>query len=162
MTRVTKIDEGHKGQDTEMGNRTEHVYGEIGTKALEKRHHQMGGVDAFAAHGQQHQRNGYSGDDLQAHLLLRGQTEAPPLDDLDVIVGETDGAKGQGGTHDQPDEGIGEVAPQQRGQKDGDTDEYPAHGGGAGLFLVVLWTVFADVLADLKFAQLLNHEWTDE
>ena len=84
------------------------------------------------------------------------------MDDLDVVVGEANGAKGQRGTHDQPDEGVGEVAPQQRGQKDGDTDEYPAHGGGAGLFLVVLGTVFADVLADLKFAQLLDDEGPDE
>ena len=43
--------------------------GEIGTKALEKRHHEMGGVHAFAAHGQEHQRNGHGGEDLQAHLL---------------------------------------------------------------------------------------------
>ena len=59
--------------------------------------------------------------------------------------------------HHQPDEGIGQVAPQQRGQKDGDADEHAAHGGRAGLLLVVLGAVFADVLADLKLAQLLNH-----
>ena len=94
--------------------------------------------------------------------MPRGQAEAPPLDDLDVIVGEANGAEGQGGTHYQPDEGIGEVAPQQRGQKDGDTDQYPAHGGGAGLFLVVLRTVFTDVLADLEFAQLIDDEGPNE
>ena len=34
-----------------MGNLTEEVYREIRTEALEKRHHEMGGVNAFTAHG---------------------------------------------------------------------------------------------------------------
>ena len=122
----------------------------------------MGGVHALTAHGQQHQRDRDRGEDLQAHLLHRGQAEIPPLDDLDVVIGKADGAEGQGGTHHQPDEGIGQVAPQQRGQQDGDTDEHATHGRGAGLFLMVLGTVLADVLADLKLAQLLNHERPDE
>ena len=133
-----------------------------GRKRLKKRHHQVGGVHALTAHGEQHQRDGDSADDLQAHLLRRGQAEIAPLDDLDVIIGKTDGAEGQRGTHHQPDEGIGEIAPQQRRQKDGDTDEHAAHGGGAGFLLVVLGTVLADVLADLKLTQLLNDEWPDE
>jgi hypothetical protein len=145
-----------------MGNRAQRVYREIGSKALEKRHHEMRGVDAFTPHGQQHHRNHHSGDDLQAHLLHRGQAEIPPLDNLDVVIGKTDRAEGQRGKHHQPDEGVGEVAPQQRGQKDGDADEHAAHGRGAGLLLVVLGAVLADVLADLKLAQLVNHERPDE
>ena len=84
------------------------------------------------------------------------------MDDLDVIIDKADGAEDQCGTHHQPDEEIGKIAPQQRGQQDGDTDEYATHGWGAGLLLVVLRTIFADVLADLKLAQLLNHERPDE
>ena len=67
---------------------------------------------SVAAHGQQHQSNGHRGEDLQAHLLHSGEAETAPLDDLDVVVSESDGAEGQRGTHHQPDEGIGEVAPQ--------------------------------------------------
>ncbi len=162
MIRVTKTHERQKGEHTQVGNRAQRMDGEIGPKALEKRHHEMGGVHALTAHGQQHQRNGHAGDDLQAHLLRRGQAQIPPLDDLDVVIGKTDGAEGQRGKHHQPDEGIGKVAPQQRGQEDGNTDEHAAHGRGAGLFLVALGTVLANVLADLKLAQLLNDERPDE
>src|ERR1700728_2240128 len=122
----------------------------------------MGGVHALTAHGQQRQRNGHAGDDLQAHLLRRGKAQIPPLNNLDVVIRKTDSAKGQGGKHHQPDEGIGKVAPQQRGQEDGDTDQYATHGGSAGLFLVALGTVLTNVLADLKLTQLLNDERPDE
>ena len=36
--------------------------------------------------------------------------------------------------------------------------EHAAHGGGAGLFLVRLRSVFADVLADLEFPQFLDDD----
>ena len=122
----------------------------------------MGRVHALTAHGQQHQRNGHAGDDLQADLLRRGQAEIPPLDDFDVVIGKTNRAEGQRGKHHQPDEGIGKVAPQQCRQEDSNTDEHAAHGWSAGLFLVALGTVLANVLADLKLTQLLNDERPDE
>jgi hypothetical protein len=56
----------------------------------------------------------------------------------------------------EPDEGVGGVGPEDRGQQDGDDDENAAHGGRAGLFQMRLGAVIADVLADLEFAQLLD------
>ena len=81
---------------------------------------------------------------------------------LDVVVGKTDGAEGQRGKDRDPDKGIGGIGPQHRGQQNGDDDEHAAHGGRAGFFQVRLRPVFADVLADLELAQLLNHLGPDE
>ena len=122
----------------------------------------MGGVNALAAYYEQRKRDGHSADHLQAHLLRRGKAEIAPLDDLDVVIRKTDGAECQRGKHHQPDEGIRQIAPQQRRQKDGDTDEHAPHGGGTGFLLMVLGTILADVLADLEFTQLLNDEGPDE
>ncbi len=136
--------------------------GEVGTKAFEERHHQVSGVAAYTAHGEQHQGYGDSADDLQSQFLRGGEAEISPLDDLDVVIGKADGRKGHGGTHHQPYERIGKVAPQHCRKKDSDADEHAAHGGGSGLLLVVFGTIFPDVLTDLKLAQLLDHERPDE
>ena len=64
--------------------------------------------------------------------------------------------------HGDPDERVGGIGPQQGGQQDGDDDEHAAHGGRAGFLLVRLRAVFADVLADLEFAQLLDDVRADE
>src|ERR1700722_1387847 len=145
-----------------MGNEAQRMNGKVGTKALEKRHHQMGGVDTLASHGEEYDGNSHSGNDLQTDLLHRGKAEIPPLNDFDVIIGKANRAESEHGAHDQPDERFGKIAPQQCGQKDGDAYEHSAHGWRAGLLLVVFGTVFADVLADLKLAQLLNDERPDQ
>ena len=102
------------------------------------------------------------GHRLPEELGARGEAEVAALDHLDVVVGESDGAEGERGTNGDPDEGIGRIGPEHRGQQDGDDDEDAAHGGRAGFFLVRLRAVFADVLADLEFAQLLDHVGADE
>ena len=110
------------------------------------------------------QRDGDAGrgEPLPEELGARGETEVAAVDDLDVVVGETDGAEGERGTDGDPDEGIGGVGPEHGGQQNGDDDEDAAHGGRAGFFLVRLRAVFADVLADLEFAQLLDDVGADE
>jgi hypothetical protein len=157
-----KENEGQESYDPEMRNRAQKMDGQVGAKALEKRHHEMSGVHALTAHGKQRQGDRNCGDDLQAHLLRRSQAEIATVDDLDEIIGKSNRGEGQGGTHDQPHERIGEVAPQDGRQEDGNANEHSTHGWGAGFFLVIFRTLFADVLADLKFAQLLNYEWPDE
>ncbi len=84
------------------------------------------------------------------------------MDDLDVIIRKTDGAERQRGAHHQPNKGVRQIGPEQRGQQNRNADEDSAHGGRAGLLLVILRAVFADVLADLELAQLLDHIGTDE
>ena len=57
---------------------------------------------------------------------------------------------------------IAQVGPQQRRHDDRDGDQHPAHGGRAGFFLVGLRAFFADVLADLKFAQAVDDQRPDD
>ena len=99
---------------------------------------------------------------LPEELGARGEAEIAAADDLDVVVGKTDGAESERGTDGDPDEWIGGIGPEDSGQKNGDDDEHSAHGGGAGFFEVRLRAVFADVLADLEFAELLDDVGADE
>ena len=57
---------------------------------------------------------------------------------------------------------IAQVGPEQRRHQDGDGNQQAAHGRRAGLFLVRLRAFFADVLADLKFAQTLDDDGPDD
>ena len=157
-----KENERNKRQDAEVRNCAQRMDEEVGAKALEERHHQVRGVHSLAAHGQQHHGNGHPADDLQAHLLRGREAQTAPLDDLDVVIGKPDRAEGQRREHDQPYERVGEIAPQQGGQQNSDTDKYAAHGWRAGFFLVIFGAVFADVLANLELAQLFNDEGPDQ
>ena len=76
--------------------------------------------------------------------------------DFGVVVDETDSAVGQQREDRDPHIGVAQVRPEQRGNHDGDNDQHAAHGGGAGFLLVRLGSIFADVLADLKLAQLAD------
>ena len=106
--------------------------------------------------------DGSGGDALPQELGAGREAEAAALDDLDVVVGKTDGAEGERGKDSNPDEGIGRIGPEDCGEQDGDADEDAAHGGGAGFFEVRLRAVFANELADLELAQFLNDVGADE
>ena len=71
-------------------------------------------------------------------------------------------AKAQVAKHRDPDEAVAQVGPQQSWDHDGDRDQQAAHGGRAGFFLMSLGAFFADVLADLKFAQAVDDERADD
>src|SRR5580698_9109261 len=101
-------------------------------------------------------------ESLPEKLGARGEAKIAAHHDLDVVVGEAHGAESQRRDHRNPDEGISEIGPEQRGQHDGDHDKHAAHGGRAGFLLVRLRAFFADVLADLKLAQLLNDVGADK
>ena len=139
----------------------ERADGQVWTEALEEWHYQPRGVAALLF--QQHERDGdgNADQDLQAHLGARGEPEIAPVNHLDVVIGETDAAEGERRKHHHPYEWIREITPQQRGQQNGNADKHAAHGGRAGLLLVLLRPFLADVLADLKFAQLVDDEWPD-
>ena len=100
--------------------------------------------------------------ELAAELLARGEAEAPLLHDLQVVVGEADGAEGEGGEDQDPDVAVGEVAPEQGGHEDPGQDQDAAHGGRARLGLVGLRALLADVLADLQAAQPLDHPGAED
>ena len=110
----------------------------------------------------QRDRDAGPGERLPEELGAGREAEIAPVHDLGVVVGETDGAEGQRGADGDPDEGVGGIGPEHRGQQDGDDDKDAAHGRRARFFLVRLRPVFADVLADLEFAQLLDDVGADE
>src|ERR1035441_2680343 len=83
------------------------------------------------------------------------------MDDLQVIVGETYGCEGERGEDGDPDKWIAQIGPEQGRHQNCDRDQQATHGGSAGFFLVCLRSLFADILANLKFAQTLNHYGTD-
>src|SRR5260370_19286674 len=69
-----------------------------------------------------YERDGYSGSgqSLVSQFSPRCQPEVAALDDLDVVIRETDGAERCGGKYCDPDEWIGRIGPQYRGQQNGD------------------------------------------
>ncbi len=92
--------------------------------------------------------------DLIQHLAAGGQTQVAMFGDLGIIVHKADRAIGQQRQHRDPDIGVAQVRPQQRGDHDRNDDQHAAHGGRAGFLLVRLGSFFANVLADLELAQL--------
>src|SRR6185312_10575912 len=134
-----------KGNEREMWDVAEKSESQMRVKMLEERHAELGGVVALRLHGNERDGDGGGNEELRAELGPSGEAKVAPMDDLDVVIGKTDGSKGQRGTHGQPDERVGQIGPEQRGQQDGDTDEDPAHGGRSGFLLVLLGAFFADV-----------------
>ena len=135
---------------------------QVRPKVLHERHHQPRRVEALPLQHHQRDRDRAADDELQQQLLARGQPEVALVRDLGVIVRKPDGAKRHRREHHEPDEGIRQVAPQQRRNQDGDADQHAAHRGRAALLLVALRTFFADVLADLKLAQPINDKRPDQ
>ena len=64
--------------------------------------------------------------------------------------------------HGDPDEAIAQVRPQQGWHHHGDNDQHASHGRRPGFLLMGLGAVFADVLADLEFAQPANYRRADD
>src|SRR6185437_7655289 len=131
-------------------------------KLFEERHHQPGRIHRAVLHGNKRYRNQYAGKNLESKFRARSQAEIPLVHSFGVVIGESDGSKGQGGKHSNPDEWIGEIGPQQGWNNYGNHDQNASHGGSAGFLLVILWAFFSNVLADLKFTQTIDHERPDD
>ena len=159
---MTKATKGTKTRKPRCGSVLGQVPLQIGMQALDERNGELRGEHLELGERNERDGNAGGGEPLPEELGARGEAEVAPLDDLGVVVGKTDGAEGERGADGDPDEGVGGVGPEHGGQQDGDDDEHAAHGGRAGFFLVRLGPVFADVLADLEFAQLLDDVGPDE
>ena len=133
-----------------------------GRKDLDEGHGQLRGEHSELREHDERNGDAGSGERLPEQLGACREAEIAALDDLDVVVGETDGAESERGKDGDPDKGVGRIGPEYGGQQNGDDDEHSAHGGSAGFLLVRLRAVFADVLADLEFAQLLDDVGADE
>ena len=84
------------------------------------------------------------------------------MDNLQIIISESDRCKGAGGDHRDPDKPVTEVCPQQSRHDRRDSDQKAAHGGRASFFLMGLGSFLANVLADLKFAEPANDKRTHD
>ena len=97
---------------------------------------------------------------LQQQLVARRQPERALAHDLDVVVDEADEGAAEGRDHDR-ESGHREVAEDEERHDHGQPDEAAAHGRRAGLGLVVLGALLADVLAELVAAQPLDEPGAD-
>ena len=135
---------------------------QVRMELLEEWDQQSGGIFSAMLQGDQCDGNHDAGSDLIAEFGARGEAEIAAMNDFEIIVGKSDGREGERGEDGDPDERIAEVGPEQCGHENRDGDQQAAHGRSAGFFLVRLRTLFADVLADLKIAQTLNHDRPDD
>src|SRR4029434_9783644 len=92
--------------------------------------------------------------DLEDELRARGEAEVSLLRDLQVVVEAADPAERDGGSADDPDEGIEEVRPQKSGHDDRRDDEQAPHRRRSPLQLVRARALLADLLTDLELTQL--------
>ena len=135
---------------------------QVGVPAFNKGYSQLRGEKLELL--QNHQRNCHRspGNSLPQQFGARSEAQAAFLNHFDVVVGEADCAKGHRGDDRNPYERVGQIRPKQCGQQNCNSNQHSAHGGRAGLRQMRLRPVVANVLADLKLAQLLNHPWADE
>src|SRR5712692_2488258 len=146
----------HKSQRPEMRRMQQRVDHQVRMHTLQKRDHQFRGV--CAARGKRQQPNAYNGadKDLRQKLPLAAEAKILLLRDLGVVVHESDGRERQKGEQGQQHKTVSKVSPQQCRHHRRQHDQHAAHRRCAGLFLVVLRAFFANVLADLQFAQLAD------
>eukprot|EP01022_Parablepharisma_sp_SALTPOND_P026954 TRINITY_DN652_c1_g3_i1.p2 TRINITY_DN652_c1_g3~~TRINITY_DN652_c1_g3_i1.p2 ORF type:complete len:1102 (+),score=458.93 TRINITY_DN652_c1_g3_i1:51019-54324(+) len=90
-------------------------------------------------------------------LLARAHALRVAIDHLAVVIDPADGAEAERDDQHDPDETVGQVGPQQRGNANADQDQHAAHGRGAGLDQVGLGTVGAHRLADLHAGEHADH-----
>src|SRR5712692_1457358 len=134
---------------------------EIGSKAFQERNHQLRGVRAMGCQDQERYPDYKADEHLEIDFLLRGETQVALLGDFSVVVDKTDARETDERKKRQQDEGVSEVGPKQRRHGGRENNQYAAHRGRACLFLVFLWTFFANKLTDLQFAEAADKRWAE-
>ena len=99
---------------------------------------------------------------LPEELRARRQPLRIAVDDLALVVDPADRAEAERHEQHDPDEAVGEVAPQQRRDRDRHQDQRAAHRRRAGLGEVRLRAVVAHRLADLHPRQPGDHPRADD
>ena len=89
-------------------------------------------------------------------LLARAHALGVLVHHLAPVVHPADGAKAQRDQQHDPHEAVGQVEPEDGGDRDREQDQHTAHGGRAALADVGLHRVFANRLADLQRSQAAN------
>ena len=80
---------------------------------------------------------------------------------ISFVVGPADGTEAHGHEQDDPDEAVGEIAPEQSGDHDRNQDQCAPHRRRAGLDEVGLRAVIAHRLADFHARQPRDHSRAD-
>jgi hypothetical protein len=106
-------DEGHERQERQRRHPTvmpltDH---QVRPKVLQERNDQARRVQAMRLQAAQHRADQDRGQELIEQLGARGQAQVAAMDHLQIIVGKTDGAKGQRRQHGDPDEAVRQVGP---------------------------------------------------
>jgi hypothetical protein len=90
---------------------------------------------------------------LKQKFLAASQPEAAPLNQLYVIIRETNRAETQGRHDRNPDVEPREPRPQQCRDDHGADNQQPAHGRRIAFGDMRLWPLFADLLPDVPFLE---------
>src|SRR5690606_21873350 len=123
---------------------------EEGNDELVQRRGGLGHVGEVAGGGKAYQR-------LPEKLRPRREALGIAVHHLAVVVDPADDPEGERHEQHDPYEAVREVAPEKRGEHDGDQDERSAHRRRAGLGEVRARAVVAHGLADLVGRQLADH-----
>src|SRR5712671_4562435 len=123
---------------------------------LQERKNELSGIGAAGGHNQEDDRDDQACKHLEVNFPFGGQPEITLLRNLGEVVDEADGRKGQQRENRQQHKFIGQVGPQNRRHKGRQYDQHATHRWSAGLFLMILRTFLANILADLKLAQLAD------
>src|SRR5205823_6179620 len=122
-----------------------------------KGNNQLGGILTRGLKHYQHHSHQDAYQDLIGELAATSKSEIAVMDDLQIVVGETDGRKAERGDDRDPNIFISQVGPKQCRNNDGDGNEHHTHRRSAGFFLMSSRSLFTDVLSDLKVSELANH-----
>ncbi len=151
-----KWDERHQIEVRRTQETFQHqAWGEV----FEKWNDQVGLVLPCGTQPDQRQANAKAQAELQSELHPSCQTQASPLDDLDIVIRETDGAKSDDGNQKNPGVGVGQIGPKESGQDRADDNENAAHRRRAGFHLMVRWPFLPNLLANLEKPQSMDQPW---
>src|SRR5712672_4602106 len=129
---------------------------QVRAKVFQEREDELSGIGAAGGHNQEDDRDDQAFKPLEVNFPFGGQPEITLLRNLGEVVYETDGRKGQQRKNGQQHKFIGQVGPQNRRHQGRQHDQHATHRRGTGLFLMILRTFLANLLADLQLAQLAD------
>ncbi len=134
---------------------------QVGPEVLGEGDDQPRGVQRVFLQTDQRGGNQERHQKLVEELAPASEPKIAAMDNFQVVVGETDASESQHRQNCHPDEAVAQVGPQQRWHHGRNHDQDASHGRSAGLGLVRLGTVLADILANLELAQAANHSRSD-
>ena len=115
------------------------------------------GVGAFRNAERQVQGRHQPNDRLPEILLARAHAFGVFVDDLAPVVHPPNGTKAKRDNEHDPDKTVGQVKPQQGGDRNRQQNQHPAHGGRAAFGQVRLHAVAPNGLADLERGEHTDH-----